>query len=79
MEDSPSQFFGESIHKLTFFQINLLNYAKLFSSILKNLDAPEHIRGNAEKLLAFAKSEGEKRKSEQRKADQRKGGPTTLS
>jgi len=67
VQEDLSHFFRKPIHELTYFQVNLLNYAKLFSNILKNLDPPDHIKDNAQKLLSFAKTEAKKRKSEARK------------
>jgi hypothetical protein len=78
VEDNPSQFFNKPIHELTFFQVNLLNYARIFSSILKNLDPPDHIRSDPEKLLSFAKGEAKKRKTADKKAERGKSGPPTL-
>ena len=68
VEERPSDFFRRPIHELTFFQINLLSYARVMGSILKNLDPPDHIRNDPERLLAFAKSENKKREAENRKA-----------
>ncbi len=67
VQEDLSGFFKKPIHELTYFQVNLLNYAKLFSNILKNLDPPDHIKTNAKSLLSFAKTEAKKRKSEARK------------
>lgn len=67
VDENMEAFFGKPIHSLTFFQVNLLNYAKLFSNILKNMNPPEHIRDSAKGLLNFAKSEAKKRKTEERK------------
>ena len=71
-------FFAEPLHRLTFFQINLLNYAKLFSSILKNLDPPEHIRDHPKQLLEFAKNQAKKREQAERKAKLKENAPSTL-
>lgn len=79
VEDNPGQFFNKPIHELTFFQVNLVNYARIFSSIIKNLDPPDHIRSDPEKLLGFAKGEAKKRKTADRKAERGKSGPATLS
>jgi len=78
IESYPHAFFNKPIHELTFFQVNLLNYAKLFSSILKNLDPPEHIKNDAEKLLTFAKNERKKIESEKRKRKREENKPQTL-
>ena len=78
VESSQEAFFGRAIHTLTFFQVNLLNYAKLFSSILKNMNPPDHIKDSAKLLLNYAKSEAKKRKSEERKQAVKKGKPQTI-
>jgi len=78
IESAPSAFFNKPIHELTFFQVNLLNYAKLFASILKNLDPPEHIKKDAEKLLTFAKNERKKIESEKRKRKREENKPQSL-
>jgi hypothetical protein len=71
VEERPSDFFRRPIHELTFFQINLLSYARVMGSIMKNLDPPDHIRDDPERLLAFAKSENKKREAEARKGKKR--------
>lgn len=68
VEERPSDFFRRPVHELTFFQVNLLSYARVMGSIIKNLDPPDHIREDPERLLAFAKSENKKREAENRKA-----------
>ena len=79
VEDNPSRFFNQPIHELTFFQVNLLTYARVFGNILKNLDPPEHIRENPDKLLAFAKTENKKREAAERKQKtDSKSGPATF-
>lgn len=64
VESNVSSFFNKPMHELTFFQINLLNYAQIFNSIFKNLDPPDHLKDNPEGLLKFAKQESDKRKKE---------------
>ena len=76
VETNLHAFFDKPIHVLTFFQVNLLNYARLFSSILKNLDPPEHIKKDADKLLTFAKNENKKRKSDERKRKREENKPS---
>tara|TARA_B100000214_G_C23949628_1_gene619790 strand:- start:103 stop:1023 length:921 start_codon:yes stop_codon:yes gene_type:complete len=68
IESNVARFFNKPIHELTYFQVNLLNYAQIFSSILKNLAPPDHIKENPKQLLAFAKSEMQKRKNQNKKA-----------
>ena len=78
VESNPQAFFDKKIHELTFFQINLLNYAKLFSSIFKNLDPPERIKKDAQRLLDFAKSEQKKREQEARKQKAKENSPSRM-
>ena len=79
VENDPSRFFNKPIHELTFFQVNLLTYARVFGNILKNLDPPDHIRENPDKLLSFAKTENKKREAEDRKQKKdAKSGPSTF-
>ena len=78
VDSNPHDFFDKRIHELTFFQVNLLNYAKLFSSILKNLDPPDRIKNNAPRLLDFAKSEQKKREQEARKRKAEQSKPKRL-
>ena len=61
-EDNPPAFFNKPIHELTFFQTNLLSYARLINSICKNFSPPDHIRNDAKALIAFANSESQKKK-----------------
>jgi hypothetical protein len=41
--------------ELTFYQINLLNYAKMFTSIFENHEIPNDVRDSAEKILKHLK------------------------
>ena len=78
VEGNPQGFFDKPIHQLTFFQVNLLTYAQVFGSIRKNMEPPDHIKTDPDRLLAFAKSESKKRQTESRKSSQTKKGPRTL-
>lgn len=78
VESNPALFFNKAICDLTYFQVNLLNYAKLLGSILKNLDPPEHIHKDAEKLLTFAKNEQKKQETEKRKRKREENKPQSL-
>jgi len=55
-------FFDKPVTKLSFYQINLLNYAKLFSSIFLSQEIPQEISKNAEKILKHIEDENSKKK-----------------
>ena len=50
-----SNFFKKHPMELTFYQINLLNYAKMFTSIFENHEIPNDVRDSAEKILKHLK------------------------
>jgi hypothetical protein len=80
VDSEPSKFFAKPVYELTFFQVNLLSYARIYSNILKNLDPPEHIREDPDRLLSFAQSQQKKRDAQERKAKKpQSAGPPTLS
>mgnify|MGYP003641602440 CR=1 FL=1 len=55
--DNLHNFFRKPIYELTFYQLNLLNYARVLNSILENVDGiPEAIRQEPDDLLAYAES-----------------------
>lgn len=57
VEKDPCKMFDSGPLELTFFQLNLLNYAQVFKSIFKNIpNIPEEIRNDPDKLLEFAES-----------------------
>ncbi len=50
-------FFDKPIYDLTFYQLNLLNYARVLNSILENIEGiPEEIKKHPDDLLAYAES-----------------------
>ena len=55
-------FFDKPVTKLSFYQINLLNYAKLFSSIFLSQEIPKEISKNAEKILKYVEDQDSKKK-----------------
>lgn len=55
--EDVSNFFKKHSIDLSFFQINLLNYAKLFKSILQNREIPKNIQGDAQKILEHIEKE----------------------
>ena len=58
-EDSPSDIFERAPLSLSFYQLNLITYAKIFKSIFKNIpDIPEEMRDDPNELLEFADSGG---------------------
>lgn len=63
VEDSPMSFFKcEDAASLTFYQLNLLSYAKVLRSIIRNMDPPKDIIDDAEKLLEWSEKGEEQRK-----------------
>lgn len=57
-----SNFFKKHPLELTFYQINLLNYAKMFTSVFENHDIPSEIRNDAEKILKHLKDNKDAKK-----------------
>ena len=56
-EDSPSDIFECAPLSLSFYQLNLITYAKIFKSIFKNIpDIPDEMRDDPNELLEFADS-----------------------
>lgn len=53
--DNASRFFAAPVHEWTFYQINLINYGKIFKNIFENIpDIPEHIKDDPDALIEFA-------------------------
>lgn len=51
------EFYKKPVHELTFYQLNLLNYARVLNSILENIEGiPESIKEDPEDLLSYADS-----------------------
>lgn len=57
-----SNFFEQKPTKLSFYQINLLNYAKLFASIFENKEIPQEISKDAAEILRHIEEEESKKK-----------------
>lgn len=57
-----SNFFNKHPFELSFYQINLLNYGKLFDAIFKNNKIPKHISEDPEKILNFIEEDEKKSK-----------------
>ena len=62
VEENPEGLFDGSVLHWTFYQVNLINYAKIFKNILNNIpDIPEHVKEDAELLLDFAQGDNRRR------------------
>lgn len=55
--DGLDKFFNKPVYTLSFYQLNLLNYARVLHSILENVEGiPENIKKDPDDLLAYAES-----------------------
>jgi len=62
-ENSPNELFNRSPLELTFYQVNLITYCKIFKSIFKNIpNIPDEIKDDPDKLLELAEGGGESEK-----------------
>ncbi len=68
VEDNPGSFFGKDVHALSFYQLNLLSYAKVLRSIIKNTGAPKHMHEDPDRLFEWAEK-GENARKLMEKAD----------
>lgn len=60
VEKNPIYVFNvKNICELTFYQLNLLSYAKVLRSIIRNTDPPKHLMDDPDKLLEWSEK-GEK-------------------
>ena len=60
VEKNPIHIFNvKNICELTFYQLNLLSYAKVLRSIIRNSDPPKHLMDDPDKLLEWSEK-GEK-------------------
>jgi hypothetical protein len=51
------RFFNKPIYKYSFYQLNLLNYAKVLNSILENVEKiPESVKKHPDQLIDFAEA-----------------------
>ena len=63
VEKNPLSLFKVSNPcELTFYQLNLLSYAKVLRSIIRNTDPPKHIMDNPDKLLEWSEKGDKARK-----------------
>lgn len=58
-----SNFYGKNVCELTYYQVNLLNYGKLFSRIFENKEIPKNIQGNAKEILDYLDESETKKKA----------------
>ena len=74
-ENSPHEIFKRSPLDLSFYQLNLITYCKIFKSIFKNIpEIPEEMRDDPNELLEFAESGHKaKQKIEQMKKQAQRG------
>ena len=64
--DNASDFFPKQIYEWTFFQVNLINYAKVFKNIFENMrDIPEHIKEDPDALMEYATQESKRAQYQQ--------------
>ena len=64
--DNASAFFPKQIYEWTFFQVNLINYGKVFKNILENIkDIPEHIKDDPDALMEYATQESKRAEYQQ--------------
>tara|TARA_R100000008_G_C3557833_1_gene154270 strand:- start:78 stop:1073 length:996 start_codon:yes stop_codon:yes gene_type:complete len=71
------KLFGKPLTEHTFYQLHLLNYAKIFNSILENAqNIPDNVRGDPDLLLDFASSAS--KADEMRQKSQEKGGYSVM-
>lgn len=68
VEKSPlSMFNASTVCELTFYQLNLLSYAKVLRSIIRNTDPPKHLLEDPDSLLEWSEK-GEKQRKVMEKA-----------
>lgn len=64
------KFFDKKIYNHSYYQLNLLNYAKILNSIIENIEKiPENIKGDPDELLSFAESQKRNEKVKERSKD----------
>ena len=68
--DSPALFFKKPVSELTYYQVNLLNYGRVFKSIFENVgEIPDHIMEDPDQILDFAESQKKTEKSRQKASE----------
>ena len=64
------KFFDKKIYEHSYYQLNLLNYAKILISIIENIEKiPENIKQDPNELLSFAESQKRNEKVKERSKD----------
>lgn len=57
-KDNLHSFFKKPIYQYTFYQLNLLNYAKILNSIIENSEKmPEQVKEHPDRILDFAEAQ----------------------
>ena len=65
--ESPPSFFGGNVHNWTFFQVNLINYGKIFKSIFENIkNIPESIKDDPDALIEYSSQEAKRQEHQER-------------
>ena len=64
-----SNFFKKHPLDLSYYQINLLNYGKMFSTIFENKEIPDEISNDANKILTYLKESKVKKEKAQKVLD----------
>ena len=68
VENNPIEMFGvNNVCDLTFYQLNLISYAKMFRSIIKHTNPPKHFLNDPGKLMEWSEK-GEKARKLMEKA-----------
>jgi hypothetical protein len=70
--DAIHNIFEDHVFDWSFYQVNLVNYAKIFRNILENVqNIPDHVKKDPEMLLDYASGDSHRRKimDKSRKAD----------
>jgi len=68
-DEDLSNFFNEPLIDSSFYKVNLLNYAKMFTSIFKNKDIPAEISNDADKILNYLDEMSSKKEKAKRILD----------
>ncbi len=70
VEKNPQDFFRGNLYDWTFYQVNLINYGKIFKNIFENVpDIPDAIKEDPDALLEFAQSSGKRREAMERSSN----------
>ncbi len=73
VENDPVKLFNaKNVSDLTFYQLNLLSYAKMFRSIIRNTNPPKHFLEDPEKLIEWSEKGEKARKLMEKSRDKSK-------